>query len=305
MDRYREMSVFVRVVDGGSFSAAARALATTPSAVNKQISRLEERLGVQLVQRSTRGLRLTDAGEAYYGAAARILLDISATERLVTRAHEKPQSAFRISSTVALARRIIVPALPEFTATHPNARVELLTTNTIVDLLEAEVDVAVRATTLASSSLVARKLVSDVRVIAAAPEYLARHGMPRVPQDLVHHNCLRLATTPQMSDWPFVGAGGQFTVTVTGNLVSDASDALLQAALDGLGVIRLSMFMLGPRIASGELVPILADAIQQTDTGVYVVYVRSRFLSPLIRSFIDIVARRLGDGSFSAPDVAA
>ncbi len=305
MDRYREMSVFVRVVDGGSFSAAARMLATTPSAVNKQISRLEERLGVQLVQRSTRGLRLTEAGQTYYDAASRILLDMAATERLVARTHEKPQSAFRISSTVALARRIIVPALPEFLAANPNARVELLTTNTIVDLLEANVDVAVRATQLEASSLVARKLTSDVRIVAAAPAYLERYGTPRVPQDLVNHNCLRLATTPGMSEWPFMGPTGPFTVAVSGNLVSDASDAILQAALAGVGVIRLSMFMLGPKVASGELVPILSDALLQADTGLYVVYVRSRFLSPLIRSFIDIVARRLGDASFAGAEVAA
>lgn len=298
MDRYREMTVFVEVVQAGNFSAASRTLSMTPSAVNKQVSRLEDRLGVQLFQRSTKGLALTDAGRAYHQEASRILRDILATERMIARPHERPTTLFRMSSTVALARRVILPVLPAFMARNPNAQVELSTTNAFVDLLEANVDLAVRAAHLESSSLVARKLVSDVRVIAASPAYLEAHGEPLTPHDLLGHNCLVMPISAAMTEWPFIGPGGPYRVKVRGNFVSDSSDTLVQAALAGAGIVRLSMFMLGPALKAGSLRTILDDHNHQTDTGIYAIYIRSRHPSPLVRSFIDICVENLRGRSF-------
>lgn len=305
MDRYREMSVFVRVVDSGNFSAAGRALTMTPSAVNKQISRLEDRLGVQLFQRSTKGLALTHAGRAYYRESSRMIRDVIATERMIARPHDRPSTLFRISSTVAIARRLILPILPTFHRENPNAQIELTTTNTLVDLLESNVDVAVRAAHLESSSLVARKLVSDIRVIAAAPAYLQAHGEPKTPHDLLGHNCLTMPLNTAMTEWPFIGLGGPYRIKVRGNFVSDSSDTLLQAALAGVGLVRLSMFMLGPALRSGQLKPILKDHNHQTDTGIYAIYIRSRHPSPLVRSFIDLSVESMRQASFDVDPTPA
>jgi len=288
-----QMTIFVRTVDEGGLSAAARALDLTPSAVSRQISRLEDRLGVRLLNRSTRHISLTEEGQLYYERCARIIADIEDAERSVLAFQERVSGTLRLAATVAFTKHHLLPMIPEFLTRHPDLGLVLEATDRSVDLVEEGVDVAIRFTEqLTDPSLVARRLAVNRRVICAAPSYLNAHGRPHTPEDLLRHNCLRLYTVSSFNDWEFEGPDGARVLHVSGNFETNSADALYHATLAGLGVARLSTYLVGPDLRSGRLLRVLPDYTHEK-ACILAVYPHRRHLSPKVRAFVDFLVEKL------------
>jgi DNA-binding transcriptional LysR family regulator len=293
MERSGEMEVFARVVQDGGFSAAARNLDLTPSAVSKLIARLEQRLGARLLTRTTRALRLTEEGEAYHRAALRVLQDLNEADLAV--ASGAVRGRLRISVSVPFGRRLVVPALPEFLARFPDTSVDLSLSDDIVDLLANQTDVAIRVGNLPDSALVARKLAQTPRILVASPAYLARMGTPENPADLPRHNCIGFNFRPSRVGWPFRDGPRVFEQLVTGNVLVNNGETARQVALDGLGIARLGRFHVAEDIAAGRLVPLLETFHGGDLELIHAIYVGGGEVPGRVRAFIaymaDVTAR--------------
>jgi len=287
-----DMTAFVRAVELGGFSIAAREMGLTPSAVSKLVTRLEDRLGVRLLNRTTRRLALTPEGEAYFHRSQRILFDIEEAENEVASFRAQPRGLLRVNVGTAFGMHQLVPALPEFLERYPEMRVELTLTDRVVDLIEEGADVAIRLGTLGDSSLVARRICELERVVCAAPAYLKRHGTPRTPEDLLQHNCLSVDYAPSLRRWPFATAEGVRHVEVLGNVSANNADALLRLALLGVGVIRLSEVIVGEALRAGKLVALLADVHHSEPLPLHAVYPQGRHRSPRVAAMVDFLVER-------------
>ncbi|MBE9603856.1 LysR family transcriptional regulator [Acetobacteraceae bacterium H6797] len=295
-NRAGEMEVFVAAAEAGSFSAAARRLNLSPSAVSKVVSRLEARLGTRLLLRTTRALQPTAEGVAYLERARQILAEIDEAERLVANgAGATPRGRLRVNASVGIGERCIVPLLPDFLARYPEVEVDLTLTDAMVDLIESGVDIAIRIGELRDSGLMARKLMTSHRHIVASPEYLARHGTPQRPEDLLGHNCLRFNFRRAQDGWPFrdPATGEPFTLPVHGNCWTNNGPTQRQLCLDGLGLARLGAFHVERDIARGRLVTVLDEFNAGDIETVQAVYVGHRHLAARQRAFIDFLAARL------------
>ncbi|SPL62013.1 LysR family transcriptional regulator [Ochrobactrum soli] len=258
INRSGEMEVFVCVVERGGFSAAARACHMTPSAVSKLITRLETRLGARLVNRSTRAFQLTTEGCVFYERAMRILADIADAERSAGTG-EEPVGRIRLNTSASYATLILAPILPEFLAQFPGVSLDLIQTDTVVDLLAERTDVAVRAGPLKSSSLVARKLGDSAMLIVAAPAYLDQLGEPKTIEDLEGHNRLGFGYVRSGDGWPLMRNGETVVVPTVGRIQASDGEALRRLALSGVGLVRAPNFTVREDIASGRLVPVLEE----------------------------------------------
>ena len=285
MERSGELEVFLRVAREGGFSAAARSLGKTPSAVSKLIGRLEDRLGARLFVRTTRALTLTEEGEAYRRAGARIVQELDDADQAV--AAGAVRGRLRVTASIPFGTMYVAPLVPAFLDRHPDATVELSLNDDIVDLLAQKTDVAIRMGALKDSSLVARKLGESRRVVCAAPSYLARRGTPRAPGDLDGHVCLGF--TFRRGRWPFVIKGRELDQLVTGNLLVNNGESLKQMALAGAGIARLGRFHVMAELAAGTLVPVL-EAFNPGDLElIHAVYVGGGRVPRRVRAFIDHV----------------
>ena len=293
INRSGEMEVFVRVVDLGGFSAAARALRMTPSAVSKLIARLEARLGARLVNRSTRKLQLTPEGSAFHDRAVRVLADLDEAERSAA-AGAAPRGRLRVNTNVPFGTHYLIPLLPGFLERHPEVTVEMTLTDTVVDLLEDRADVAIRVGPLKSSQLVARKLGESRMMLVASPAYLSARGTPQTPGDLARHNLLGFSFARQSNGWPFRDADGSASAVVpTGNALVSDGESMRLLVLTGLGISRLSLFHIGPDIEAGRLVPVL-EAYNPGDTeSIHAVYVGGGHLPARVRAFLDYLVERV------------
>lgn len=301
---HNDMAAFVRAVERGGFSAAARDLGLTPSAVSKLVTRLEDRLGVRLLNRTTRSLALTPEGEAYFHRAQRILADIAEAEEEVGRNRAQPRGLLRVNVGTAFGMHQLVPALPEFLLRHPEIQVELTITDRLVDLIEEGADLGIRLGNLADSSLVARRICEVERVVCAAPAYLRRHGTPGKPEELRGHNCLSMVNAPALRRWPFEGRGGVEQVEVSGNVGATSADALLALALRGLGIIRLSDVIVGAAIREGRLVPLLEAVHHREALPLHAVYPQGRHRSPRVAAMIDFLVERFASAPWrSSPAI--
>lgn len=287
------MVAFVQVIEGGSFSAASRVLGLTRSAVSRQIAALEDRLGVRLLNRTTRQLSPTEAGSIYYEHCVRILAEAAAAERAVMDLDEEPRGTLRINAPMSFALGHLGPALAEFMALYPALRIDLVLDDRVVDLVAEGFDMAVRIAELPPSTLVARKLALNRRVLCASPAYLARSGIPERPQDLSRHRCLAYTYLATGSDWRFRGRDGPFTIRIDGAFAANNGDVLRDVALAGGGITLSPTFIVGDDLRAGRLVPVLADQVD-ADTGIYAVYPQTRHLSPKVRALVDFLARRFG-----------
>jgi DNA-binding transcriptional LysR family regulator len=288
-----EMNAFVRVAERGSFAAAAADLGLTPSALSKLVTRIEDRLGVRLLTRTTRKLSLTAEGELFVARSRDILASIEAAEAEVTAASERPRGHLRISVGTAVAKQILGPALPIFLDRYRDITVELHVSDRQVDLVAEQIDVAIRSGALGDSTLVARKVGEATRVICASPLYLEKHGTPRVPADLLQHNCLTLPG-PAWSQWPFHTHEGINRLAVSGTFTSDNADLLLDMAVAGLGVARLADFMVGRALRDGALVRLLVDSHVPESFPIHALTVPGRHRAPRIRAFVDFLAEEFG-----------
>lgn len=288
------MEVFTRVVEQGGFSAAARALHMTPSAVSKLIARLEARLGARLFNRSTRRLQLTPEGTAFHERAVRVLADIDAAEREAA-VGAAPRGLLRVNASVPIGRHYLLPLIPAFLARFPEIRLDLTLTDTVVDLLEQRADVAVRAGPLRDSRLVARKLGESRVHVVASPAYLARHGEPQTPADLVHHNVMAFNFDRQMQGWPFRdGAGGVTEFVQQGNILVGDGETMRQLAVEGLGLGRHSRYHVNADLEAGRLVTVLEDYNPGDTEPVHAVYVgQGGYLPARVRAFLDFLVEHV------------
>ncbi|MCM0019723.1 MAG: LysR family transcriptional regulator, partial [Tagaea sp.] len=262
----------------------------TPSALSKAIARLEARLGVRLLRRTTRSLALTPEGEAYYARARRIVADIREAENEVAGFRARPRGLLKINTGNAFGYRQLMPALPEFLARHPDLNVQLSFADKRVDLIESGEDVAVRTGDLGDDRLVERKIADAYRLICASPAYLARRGTPKRPEDLRDHDCVSMADMPNLSRWPFKSG----PVQVSGPVTVDSANAVLEMGLAGVGVIRLGEFALADDVREGRLVPLLAEWHTRESFPISVVYPASRNKVPKTAAFVDFMKARFG-----------
>lgn len=287
-------ATFAAVVDCGGFSAAAQRLKVTKSAVSKQVSRLEERLGARLLNRTTRRLSLTEAGQAFHQHCLRILAEAEEAELAVSHLHASPRGLLRVSAPMSFGVRHLAPALCPFMARWPDLSLEMSYDDRLVDVLAEGFDVVVRITRLADSSLIARKLAPARRILVASPGYVAARGMPLHPADIAHHDSLLYTLQTTANTWPLVhGDGTRADITVSGRVSMNNGDALREAALAGLGIILTPTFIVGEDLAASRLVRVLPEW-QAPEIGVYAVYPPGRHLSAKVRAFVDYLAESFG-----------
>lgn len=295
MDAVSEMGVFVRVVQSGSFSAAARSLDLTPSAISKQIGRLEDRLGTRLFNRTTRRLNLTEVGSGFYERCRQILSDIDEAEQAVADLRTTPRGTLKLALPAAFGRLHVVPVLPGYLQRFPDMRIDLNQNDRLIDIVAEGMDLAIRIGDLSDSSLIARRLAPNRRVVCAAPAYFAQLPVPEQPQDLVDHNCLVYTYRASRNDWRFDGPEGEETVQVSGNLEANSAEALQSAVLSGLGIGLLPMWLIGADLKAGRMIEVLPQ-YHVPDSAVYAVYPPGRHLSPKVRSFVDYLADHFSSG---------
>ncbi|MCY0854987.1 LysR family transcriptional regulator [Cupriavidus sp. D39] len=297
VNRSGELEVFVRVIELGGFSAAARACGMTPSAVSKLISRMEQRLGTRLINRSTRQLQLTPEGCAFYERGVRLLADLDEAERCAS-AHAAPRGRLRVNANVPFGHHFLLPLASEFLDRHPDVTLDIVLTDEVIDILEQRTDVAVRAGPLISSNLMARKLGQTRMVIVGAPDYLARNGTPATPDELAQHNRLGANYVRAQPGWPLRHDGGDIVVPVTGNAQASDGEALHRLALAGVGLARLAAFQVREDIAAGRLLPVLEDFNSGDVEEVHAVFVGQGGYLPLrVRAFLDFLAERVDIGA--------
>ena len=292
IDRAGEMTAFVAVAREGSLSAAGRALALTPSAVSRILARIESRLNVRVVVRTTRSLRLTAEGEAYARAARRILADIAETESAIAN-QASPRGRVRISMASAHGRMVIVPLLRHFVARYPGIAVDIDLSDEIADILGGRADIAVRFGPLADSPLTARRLGDTGRTVVASPAYLARAGMPLRPDDLAGHNCLDFNFRRAEPGWPFREDGQDRMVSVSGNMTANNGETLVELAVDGVGITRVGNFHIGEHLADGRLVPLLDAFNPQDREAIHAVFVGGPTMPARVRVLVDFLADNL------------
>lgn len=292
-NRAGEMMVFVRVVEAGSFSEAARLMLMTPSTVSKLIARLEARLGVRLVERSTRRLALTGEGQFYYERSQALLAQLDETEQQIAHGGAEAEGVVRVTSSVSFGTTALEPLLPAFFEAYPKVIVDLSLSDEVADLYLDRTDVAIRVGKLADSTLMARKIGETKRCIVASPAYLARHGTPKTPEDLIHHNCLGFNFRRAMPVWPMREGGRIVERMLSGSLLVNNGDTLRRMAIAGVGIIRLADYHLRGPIERGELVELLADSDIGVVDDVHALFRGSQFLPARVRSFLDFMVPRM------------
>jgi len=291
MEDFAGLAVFAQVVEARSFSAAARSLGMSKSAVSKQVARLEDRLGARLLNRTTRRLSLTEVGAAFYERCARIVSELEEAELAVTQLSSEPRGTLKLNAPVTFGQLQIAPAVPELLARHPELRIDMLLSDRVVDLVEEGFDVAIRIGPLPDSTLVARRLAPDRRVVCGTPGYLERHGRPRTPADLEAHNCLGYSFLGAQSEWRFRGPRGERAQRVRGNFQANNGEVLRAALLQGLGLALMPTFIVGRDLSAGRLEAVLEEH-ELPPGGVYAVYPHGRHLSPKVRALVDFLATR-------------
>ena len=302
MDNTSDLRVFVRVMDRGSFSTAAKDLGLTPSAVSKLISRLEDRLGARLLQRSTRRLALTPEGETFLARARRIVADIDEAEAEVASVRGAPRGRLHINSGTAFGLHQLAPALAEFLARYPEINLELSITDRVVDLIEAQADIAVRSGQLPQGPFIQRKIADLQRVICAAPSYLTRRGTPQTAADLRKHDCIVLST-PGLARWPFNVRGGVDVVDVRPRVITDDAEAALRMSIAGAGIVRLSDVIVGAPLGKGELVALLTDSHHVEPFPLAAIYPAGRQRLPRVAVFLEFLQERFGRAPWRQPGI--
>lgn len=293
MDKLEAMNVLVKVVASGSFAEAARRLGVTRSAISKAITQLEQELGARLLDRTTRRVTPTEAGLAYYERCLAILAQISETEAQISRLHDEPKGVLKVNGPMSFGTLYLGSAVADFMDRYKDLKVELTLTDRVIDPLEEGVDVTVRIGAMVDSSLIARRISSARVLLVASPDYIARHGAPKVPADLTSHKCLHYGHTTTVPRWQLTENGDPISVTVAACLSSNNGDTLRDAAVKGIGIARLPSFIIGSDIAAGRLVVVLPEYPPQ-DVTIHALYAPNRFLAAKSRVFIDFLVERFG-----------
>jgi DNA-binding transcriptional LysR family regulator len=293
-----DIVMFARVVEAGSFTAAARLLGMPKTTVSRRVATLEREVGVRLLQRTTRSLNLTDAGRLYYEQSSLALRTIEEANLQLAEARTEPSGTIRISSPVGFGGHFLTAMVFDFLTAHPKTRVELRLTDDRLNLVEHGIDLAFRTGILADSTLIARKLGATYRILCASPAYLARRGVPAVPADLARHHCVIAGPSTANAHWVLDGPKGQETVTVSGRFAANEMQAVIAAAMADYGIAQMPHGVAEVPIKDGRLCRVL-DGYTTPAGGLYVVYPSSRHLSPLVKAFIELAANRISDAGIS------
>ena len=293
MDTLTAMKVFCSVVENDSLAGAARTMNVSPSVVSKQLSALEDRLGVRLLNRTTRRVSVTEVGAAYYERCKRIIADVDEAEVAVSRAHTAPRGLLKITAPSTFAHRHVAPHVPSFIDRYPEVQVQVLISDRIVDLVDEGVDLAIRIAQLRDSSLIARRLAPNHRAIVASPEYLKTWGIPERPEDVRGHAAITYPPGSQLNDWHFLEDGQEKVIRMGGTIALNNGDAILWTVRAGGGLAMLAAFMTGEYVKDGRLVPVLEEYVRE-DVPIYAVYPSSRHLSPKVRAFVDFLIETYG-----------
>ncbi len=297
MDRLTAMEVFVRVAEEGSFSAAARGLGMSNSAVSKHIAMLEDLLGVCLLNRTTRQVSLTEAGHAYHERCEQILCDVEETQQSVAQLQTEPRGTLKINAPVFFGSQYLVTAIADFQASYPRISVEMSLTDRYVDVIGEGFDISIRVGQLCDSNLIARKLASSRNIVCTSPAYLCKHDIPQTPEDLLTHNCLKSISPSYVRGWPFRGPKGNIVVPIKGCFRTNNGDALLAAALSGMGFAHLPAFIIGHNLRTGKLRSVLVE-YEEPAMDIYALYPHRRHLSMKVRVFIDFIVARFASGLY-------
>lgn len=292
MNRLQDLEVFVQVVNSGNFAKAAIALEINPSAISRRISQLEDRLGVRLFNRTTRSLSLTEVGKSYFHRCLSILSDLEEADREAKQHSETPQGLLHVSCSTLFAHRHLLALIPEFLTHYPRLKIQLVLTDDVIDLVSEGIDVAIRIGELADASLITRRLISDHRILCAAPAYLNRYGTPETPDDLSFHNCLGLnAHKTTLNQWHFSDRIGLREISVSGNFTVNSGIALYESVLAGLGIARVTEFLAEQALKSGQLIRILAEYEDKNDVGIYALFPSDHYLLPKVQCFVEFLVK--------------
>lgn len=293
MDRFDSMNVFVKVVETGSFAGAARRLNVSPGVVTTRVKDLEDHLGIRLLNRTTRNVSLTEVGRTYYEGCLRLLGELDDLERAATELQRRPRGVLRVNAPPSFGVLHLAPMIASFTELYPEVSVELNLTDQMADLVDEGFDIGIRMGPLPESSLIARRLSPVRYAVCGAPIYLARHGTPRTPEELVDHNCLTLSQFAH-AEWLFTGPQGEpHSVRVSGNLRANNAGALRAAAIAGQGLIQQPTYLVGEDIKAGLLVPLLTE-YTGVEAPILVLYPHRHHLSAKVRAFVDFLVERFG-----------
>jgi DNA-binding transcriptional LysR family regulator len=296
MDQFAAMRAFARVVELGSFARSAERLGLSTSAVSRQVADLEAHLDVRLLNRTTRRLSLTEAGQAYYERCVQLLADLDEADASVRPATVVPKGLLRLTSGVTFGERCLAPAIAEFAATHPQLAFDLDLSDRTVDLVDEGFDLAIRIGSLGAQAMVARRIGWTRLICCASPAYLERRGVPQEPEDLLQHECLGYAYGSPPNVWTFDAPdGAPRTVRVPARHRANSGRLLASLAVAGMGIAREPDFIVAPEVRSGALVPLLAE-FPSPRSPIAAVYPSRRHLSAKVRAFVDFLARRYAGG---------
>lgn len=295
MDKLESMRVFTQVVNHGGFTAAARAIGLSRSAVSKHVMDLEAALGVQLLHRTTRQTSATEAGLAYFERCRAILAEIEEAELAISDAQEAPRGSLRINAPMSFGTMHLGGAIADFMRQYRAVQVQLVLSDRFVDPVAEGFDVTIRIADLENSSLIARRIMPADRVLCASPAYLRAHGVPQTPDDLRQHDCLHYGYLATGAQWKLIGPGGDHWVAVNATLCANNAEVLRDAALRDLGIALLPTFIAAEALEDGRLTTVLAD-YQAPAISVYALYPPSRYLSAKVRVFVDFLVARFSGG---------
>jgi DNA-binding transcriptional LysR family regulator len=291
MDRMTNIATFVKIAETGGFARAARKLGVSPSTATTQIHDLEDRLGVRLLNRSTRKVSLTDIGKAYYERCMHILADMDEANNAIQAMHAKPNGTLHLNVSISIPF-FVAPVIAEFTSLYPDVKVSMTMSDRMVDLVEEGIDLAITTMPVPNSNLIIRRVGSFRLLVCGSPDYFASHGVPREPAELVNHNCLKYTFSSWGSEWRFKSPEGQRAIHVAGNMEANSANALRLAAALGQGLILVPDFLVRNDIKSGKLVPVLTEFCCP-ELSINAVYPHRHHLSTNVRSFLDLVTRHV------------
>ena len=301
VNRSGEMEAFVQIVERGSFSAGARVLGMTPSAVSKLIARLEARLATQLVHRSTRKLQLTPEGRNFYERSVRVLADMDEAERSAA-AGALPRGRVSINASVSFGQHVLVPLVPRFLEQYPEVTLDIVVTDRVVDLIDERTDVAIRWGELPASDLVARRLGATRQAIVASPAYLERYGTPRTPQELEAHNRLGFSYRRTIPDWPLRVDGKAIDMPIAGNVRAGDGETLRALLIAGVGLGRLSLYHVQSDIDEGRLTPVMEEFNPGDIAPIHAVYLgKAGRLPARVRALLDFLVANVADNGRPKP----
>jgi DNA-binding transcriptional LysR family regulator len=292
MDRLEAMRVFVAVAEAQGFATAARRLALSPPAVTRAVSALEERIGARLLHRTTRLVRLTEAGQRFLADAKRILGELEEAEASAAGAHAAPRGQLALTAPMMFGRMHVAPIVLEFLERHPHVDVRMVLLDRIADLMEEGFDVAVRIAHLPDSSLTALRVGAVRRVVCASPAYLRAHGTPQTPADLARFTAIATSGSDAPPEWSFTSAAGVVSMRPPTRLIVNSADVAIAAAIAGRGLTRVLSYQIAPALAAGRLAIVLA-AYEHPPLPIHLVHREGRRAAARVRAFVDFAAERL------------